>query len=252
MSRVWKVGELAERCGLTVRALHHYEEAGLLRPSGRTGSAHGSGHRLYGPNDVARLQQILSLKALGFSLKQIREALSRDDHDPQRAVRLHLERVRGQLAALKALEARLVALSGALDRSEAVSADEFLAIIEGMTMLEKYYTPEQLDYLEKRRVELGEGAIRGAERRWADLQAEVRAAMDEGVDPADPRAADLARRWFDLIAGFTGGDPGVFRSLNKMYEGESRPGGVDMSAMRPMMDWIGKAAEAAGVRHPGT
>ena len=66
-----KVGELARRTGLTVRTLHHYDAIGLLRPSGRTDSAHGSGHRLYTAADVARLQQILSLKHLGFGLEQI-------------------------------------------------------------------------------------------------------------------------------------------------------------------------------------
>ncbi|OJW22056.1 MAG: hypothetical protein BGO49_14885 [Planctomycetales bacterium 71-10] len=251
MPRLWKVGDLAGRCGLTVRTLHHYDETGLLRPSGRTGSAHGSGHRLYGPADVARLQQILSLKALGFSLGQIREALSREDYDPRRVVRLHLERVRGQFAELKSLEARLAGLSDALDRSETVSADDFLATIEGMTMFEKYYTPEQIEYLVRRREEVGEEAIRRGPEQWADLQAEVKAAMDAGVGPEEPCAADLARRWFDLIAAFTGGDPGLFRSLKAMYENEDRIRGMDVAAMRPMMDWIGKAAEAAGVRHPG-
>ena len=53
----WKVGELAARTGLTVRTLHHYDAIGLLSPSGRTGSAHNSGHRLYTAADLARLPQ---------------------------------------------------------------------------------------------------------------------------------------------------------------------------------------------------
>src|SRR3954471_24553871 len=109
--RTWKVGELAERTGLTVRALHHYDATGLLTPSGRTDSAHGSGHRLYTASDVARLQQILSLKMLGFGLEQGGEYLSRPDYDPRQVVRLHLDRVRGQAAELKRLEGRLAALS---------------------------------------------------------------------------------------------------------------------------------------------
>src|SRR5882724_331240 len=93
--RLWKVGELAARTGLTVRTLHHYDQIGLLCPSGRTGSGHGSGHRLYTAADVARLQQILSLKMLGFGLEQVAEYLTRADYDPRQVVRLHLERVRG-------------------------------------------------------------------------------------------------------------------------------------------------------------
>src|SRR3954470_1233449 len=94
--RTWKVGELAERTGLTVRALHHYDALGLLSPSGRTGSAHGSGHRLYTAADVARLQQVLSLKQLGFALEEVREYLDRADFDPREVLRMHLARVRKQ------------------------------------------------------------------------------------------------------------------------------------------------------------
>ena len=59
-----KIGELASRTGLTVRTLHHYDEIGLLKPSHRT----DSGHRLYTVRDLGRLQQIVSLRQLGFSL----------------------------------------------------------------------------------------------------------------------------------------------------------------------------------------
>ena len=166
--RTWKVGDLAERTGLTVRTLHHYDAVGLLKPSDRTDSAHGSGHRLYTTTDVARLQQILSLKQLGFGLEQIREYLARPDYDPRRVVRLQLERVRGQSGELKRLEVRLAALSEALDKAETVSADEFLTTIEEMTMIEKYYTPEQLESLQRRREEVGEEVIRQAPQQWAE------------------------------------------------------------------------------------
>jgi MerR family transcriptional regulator, thiopeptide resistance regulator len=249
--RYWKVGELAERTGLTVRTLHHYDAMGLLSPSGRTDSVHGSGHRLYSAADLARLQQITSLKLLGFSLEQIRDYLARSDYDPRQVVRLHLDRIRGQAVELKRLESRLTALADALDKAEIVSADEFLTTIEEMTMLEKYYTPEQMEYLNKRRQEIGEEAMQQAPNQWAELQAEVRSAMDAGVDPADPRAADLARRWMDLVTAFTGGDPGIFQSLSRMYQNEATVRGMDVAAMRPMVDWIGKASAAAGIKHPG-
>ncbi len=75
-----KVGELAKRTGLTVRTLHHYDEIGLLKPSLKT----ESGHRLYTGRDVARLQQVLSLRQLGFSLEQVRDCLDRPGFSPRR------------------------------------------------------------------------------------------------------------------------------------------------------------------------
>ncbi|HEY2765788.1 MAG TPA: MerR family transcriptional regulator [Pseudonocardiaceae bacterium] len=67
----WRVGELAERTGLTVRALHHYHEIGLLVPSLRT----HAGHRCYAEADVQRLHRILALRGFGFSLAEIGQVL---------------------------------------------------------------------------------------------------------------------------------------------------------------------------------
>ena len=65
MSETWlKVGELARRTGLTVRTLHHWDELGLLQPGDRT----DSGHRLYGEEQVVRLQHIVTLRTLGFAV----------------------------------------------------------------------------------------------------------------------------------------------------------------------------------------
>jgi MerR family transcriptional regulator, thiopeptide resistance regulator len=249
--QVWKVGELAGRTGLTVRTLHHYDRIGLLSPSGRTGSNHGAGHRLYTAADVARLQQILSLKMLGFGLEQIREYLSRGDYDPRRVVRLHLERVRGQADELRRLAERLAALADALDRAEVVSADEFLATIEVMTMIEKYYTPEQLAQIEARKAALGEERIKEANAEWPRLFAGVRAEMDAGTDPADPKVQALARKWYGLLDEFTGGDPGLFTSTRNMYANEDRIREMDVKAMRPMFAYIRKAAAASGIELPG-
>jgi DNA-binding transcriptional MerR regulator len=250
----WKVGELASRTGLTIRTLHHYDAIGLLCPSGRTGSNHGSGHRLYTVADVARLHQIMCLKQLGFGLEQIREYLTRADYDPRTVIRLHLEDVRRKAAELAELGNRLQGLAETLDRADNVSPETFLETIEVMTMIEKYYTPEQLEYLEKRRKEGSaamEEAIQKAPQMWADLHTDVQAAIDSGIPPEDPRAQALAKRWLDLVSSFTGGDPGIFNSLRNMYQNEEKVVGVDVKAMKPLADYIEKARIAAGIKHPG-
>ena len=250
----WKVGELAARTGLTVRTLHHYDAIGLLSPSGRTESNHGSGHRLYTAVDVKRLHQIICLKQLGFGLEQIREYMTRADYDPRRVVQLHLEEVNRRAADLTALADRLRGLSIVLERTDAASAETFLETIEAMTMIEKYYTKEQLEYLEKRRQEGGaamQETIQKGPQMWADLHADVRAAMDAGIPHTDQRALALAKRWYDLVSAFTGGDPGIFQSLKSMYSNEDTVAGMDVKAMKPMMDYIEKARLAAGILHPG-
>lgn len=67
-----RVGAVAKLAGVTVRTLHHYDEIGLLRPTGRS----GAGYRRYSDADVERLQRILFYRELGFGLDQIREAMT--------------------------------------------------------------------------------------------------------------------------------------------------------------------------------
>src|SRR5882757_5406549 len=66
-SKLMRVGELAKAVGKTVRAMHLYEELGLLDPRTRS----DGGFRLYGPEAVARIQWIVKLQAIGFTLAEI-------------------------------------------------------------------------------------------------------------------------------------------------------------------------------------
>src|SRR6187200_1183329 len=63
----YTVGQVAGLAGVTVRTLHHYDEIGLLPPSGRA----ANGYRTYTAVDVARLQRVLSWRELGFDLEQV-------------------------------------------------------------------------------------------------------------------------------------------------------------------------------------
>src|SRR5690349_9788488 len=77
-----RVREFAERAGVTVRALHHYDRLGLLRPKRAS-----SGYRLYSPEDLERLEQIIALKFLGIPLSQIKGLLGRGSRDLAAAFR---------------------------------------------------------------------------------------------------------------------------------------------------------------------
>ena len=228
-----KVGELAKRTGISIRTLHHYDEIGLVSPSHRT----VSGHRLYGREDVVRLQQVLSLRQMGFPLEEIRELLARRDFSAQELVRNHIERLRRQIAAQQELCARLEAVAAHYDSA---SAEEFIQVIEVMTMFDKYYTKEQLDTLAKRAEMFGEEKMRGFQEEWPRLIASVREEMQRGTDPKDPKVQALAKRWMELIEAFTGGDDGIRESLKNLYRGESQFGaqqGLDGA----LSEYVGKA-----------
>ncbi len=248
-SRVWKVGELAGRTGLSVRALHHYEQIGLLAPSGRT----GSGHRLYSEGDVLRLQQIASLRSLGFSLGEIRECLKSQNFSPGRVIGLHIARLKERIELERRLCEQLEAVAAHLGHPEgdhdAISAERFaetvMEVTEMSERIEKYYTPEQREQLERRRQEIGEARIREAQAEWPELMEKVGAEMEAGTDPADERVQELARCWMGLVREFTGGDAGIHRSLSNTWEGEESLMGINTAHMREMMAYIARANAAS-------
>ena len=65
--KLMRVGELAKAVGKTVRAMHLYEELGLLEPRARS----EGGFRLYGPEAIDRIHWIVKLQAIGFTLAEI-------------------------------------------------------------------------------------------------------------------------------------------------------------------------------------
>jgi DNA-binding transcriptional MerR regulator len=239
-----KVGELAKRTGLTVRTLHHYDEIGLLKPSLHT----EAGHRLYTAANVARLQQVLSLRQLGFSLEEVRDCLDRPDFSPLEVIRLHVARLREKIELQRKLCERLEALAEHFRTAEEASADAFLYTIEVMTMIEKYYTPEQMESFRKRNEADPEGTAelaRQGQAAWAELLAAYTAEMEKGTDPADPRLRALEQRRQELVRAFSGGDAGIEQNLKRMWTEQ----GDKLCAMYGIdprvMAYLAKVAEAA-------
>lgn len=73
----YKVKEVSEMVGLSVRMLHHYDKIGLLKPDHVT----EAGYRQYSDDDLIVLQQILFLRELDFSLENIKELMANPNYN---------------------------------------------------------------------------------------------------------------------------------------------------------------------------
>jgi MerR family transcriptional regulator, thiopeptide resistance regulator len=234
-----KVGDLAKRTGLTVRTLHYYEELRLLTPSQRS----EAGHRLYNTADIARLQQIKSLRQLGFSLDEIKALLESPDFSPYHTIQLHLARLREQIELQQQLCRRLEALADHLCAEEEVSVEDFIKTIEVISMVEWNFTPEQMEEIQERGRQLGEEHIREVEAEWPQLIAKMKVEMDNGADPASPTVLALTKRWIELVNEFTGGNPEIHKALNDRYHNDSalqQQTGIDPQ----LLQYVGKSMAA--------
>lgn len=214
MSTAYRIGDLARLTGLTVRTLHHYDAEGLLAPSERT----DAGHRRYTDADVARLQQIVSLRALGLPLADIRRLLDapgRSAADVLDVLDRHRTLVRQTIADHTRLADRLDAAAAHLRHTGAVSADDLLHLIRLTTMFEKHFTPDQLDQLKARAEEIGQTHIHDVQDGWTTLFAEIDGLRLAGTPPDAPDVQALMAKAKGYIAEFTGGDAGLTSSLNQ-------------------------------------
>jgi DNA-binding transcriptional MerR regulator len=223
----WRVGELARRSGLSVRTLHHWGDLGLLVPSHRS----PAGHRLYTAPDIARLQQIVALRGLGLALSEVREVLADPRTTPLSVIERRLSRARAQLDLEQQLCTRLERGAALLQAGAAeIPVEQLIDGIEVMTMIDRHYTPDQREQLVRRREMLGDHRIQEAQAEWAELIDEVRTAMATGTDPKSVAGQRLAQRWNGLVGEFTGGDPGIERSLRSIYQAEPQPAAATIGA----------------------
>jgi len=217
---LFKAQEFAKLAGVTVRALHHYDRLGLLKPKQRS----RAGYRLYTQRDLGRLEQIVVLKFLGMPLKQIRSVLESESKLP-----LALRRQQIVLAEKRRqLDKAIAAIGSAqlsLDSQHQPDWKLFQYIIKEIEMQnnmdwsKKYYSPETQAKVEERKKLWSPELQEQVSRDWAALIADVEGAL--GEDPAGPKAQSLAVRWRKLLEGFTGGDPEIQKGLNKMWADQS-------------------------------
>jgi MerR family transcriptional regulator, thiopeptide resistance regulator len=173
------IGEVAELAGVTVRTLHHYDELGLLSPSNRS----EAGYRLYSYADLARLQEILIWRQLGFPLSEIRGLLDDPGYDRIGALERQRELVDREVE-------RLSALAGAIDA--ALEAERKGKPLQEATMFEGF-DPAQYEDEARERWGHTEAYQQSTRRVQSYADAEWAAIRDER------EAAGLARYVRDAI-----------------------------------------------------
>ena len=242
--KMFQAREFAELTGVTVRTLHHYDRLGLLKPTRYT----RAGFRLYSEDDFARLEQIVALKFIGFSLNEIKNIRNRGTRDlatTLRQQRQAIEEKRNRLElAVQAIQRAeyVVATSGAPGWETFAKIIEVINMQSNMDWTKKYYSEEAQHEIQKRAETIPREVIEQAQRDWATLISEVQAAVSDGEDPASEKSQALAGRWAELIKGFTGGNPEIQKGLNRMYsDQENWPASMPKPFSDEVQEFIAKA-----------
>jgi DNA-binding transcriptional MerR regulator len=224
MSKLYTVKQVAKMAGVSVRALHHYDAIGLLKPAG----VGDNGYRYYGREELLRLQQICFYRELEFPLEAIATVLDRPGFDTATALRSHRTKLKAQARRyrrlLKTLDDTLAALEG-----EGEMKDEDLY---------KGFAPEkQAEYEDwlvdnygdgmRARIETSKQAMKGwSKADWQAFQDELEAneaaiarAMADGHPPDGDAAMKIMAKHYAWVAKAWGRKPEAeaFKGLGQLY-----------------------------------
>ncbi|MBO6504505.1 MAG: MerR family transcriptional regulator [Kordiimonadaceae bacterium] len=219
--KLLSIGEVAKRSGITVRALHHYETMGLLKPQ-RTESR----QRVYAFHDIARLQHIQMLKRTGLTLSQIKQLITsgnwqaEDVLQMQRAIaEEELEKAKHRLALLDEAvacaaagqPADLSTLCNIIKMGEHAMSEE-----KWQKVWDKFYTDEEQERWKAAKEKLSDEAVREHEQKWPALLARTEALV--GTDPGSREAQQVVREWNAMTQAIYDIDPALTESAAKLYD----------------------------------
>ena len=233
---MWKIGTVAKRTGLSVRALQYYEEIALVIPSART----AAGHRVYSEHDLERLQRILSLRSLGLTIAQARQCLDDPGFSPLALLELQATRLRAELDQKQLLCARIEGLARQLRTRGSLEPEQLFEVMEAMMKVEEYFSAEQIEKLRANPATKSDGP-------WKRLLDQIRRQMDQGTASSDPALRPLIEGWYGLGKQFSGGDPAMADAFRAFYRQE--PAYLEQwGVTAEVVAYVDRAAKAHGIR----
>jgi DNA-binding transcriptional MerR regulator len=206
MSDSLDIAEIARLTGLTSRALRFYEARGLVSPL-RT----ASGRRHYGPAELERLHQIVTMKRAGLTLAQIQRMANGKRLDLRALVEAQIEVLHERERDIATARKLLKSILSRIDRSEPIDVATFCSLIRNgeTTMSEekwaeihqRYMSADQLKAFEAAQAKLPADYDQDAhDAKWKDLDRRIVAALP--MDPASPQAQAFLDEWDALIQPF--------------------------------------------------
>jgi DNA-binding transcriptional MerR regulator len=219
------VGEVAKLGHISVRALHHYDETGLLTPSDRS----AAGYRLYTDEDLARLRQILYFRELGLGLESIRALLSSPEADHREVLAIQRDLLAEKVARTQAMVSAIDRELAGLEKGIQMTKDEMFEV----------FGEDVAQYEEEVRERWGDSeAYRESQRRtakyskkdWEEIKAEsesigndLKAAYEGGFSPdSDEAQAAIGRHYRQINERFYSCSLGLYRNLGEMWVADPR------------------------------
>jgi len=224
-SMAYTVKKLSELSGVTVRTLHFYEEAGLLKPA-----YYGSnGYRYYEEKELLQLQQILFFKELGFTLKQIQRVVDKPDFDQLAALYSHKKAINqewekmGQL--IKTIDNTIKHLEGKKKMKDKEFFDGFNITLVKAKEGQSYSAAEKLVVLSVKNPTKDAKDVEKRGKAYYDninktahgLFKELVRCIEKGLDPANDEVQKIIKKHHNLMEQTNDATKEVYKAMAQLY-----------------------------------
>jgi DNA-binding transcriptional MerR regulator len=242
MSKYYRINEIVQLTSVSIRALHYYDQIKLLSPSYRT----EGGHRLYSKDDLIKLQQIMTLKFMGFSLKKIQNLLQASTFNIHESLKVQSDLIKKELSRIEAVAKLLDHLidnfQNTIDWDSIIKIIEILQLneIDKQKWYEKYLSQDELEEINTLFSGYTDEFWKNYHKRWDELFSEVM--QNIHTDPESKIGKQLATKWMNLVNEIYAGKPELSKKLWDGY----RAGIIPESQLRydqSIINYITKACE---------
>lgn len=240
--KLMTVGELAAKMDVTVRTLQYYDKQGLLKPSAQS----EGGRRLYTNTDMVKLNQILSLKFLGFSLDHIKNRLIPLDTPKKVDISLanqasiikdKISHLQEALTAIESLREE-IQIMNLVDWTKYCDILSLLRVKNENYWLVKYFDTNTFD---KIKTSFTQEDAKEIMSTWEKLCDDIIILKSEGELPTEVKGQSLAKNWWDMVIKFTGGDMNMLTNLLK-FNADKDNWNNDLKGKQAIIDdFIGQA-----------
>lgn len=215
MTGYWRVGELAELTGLSIRTLRYYDQIKLFSPSEYT----ASGHRRYAHTDLQKLHKILVLKQMGLSLEEVQEIIANEKSNSiLDMIDKQINRICEDIKVQQQLLRQLQEVKGELASKENISIKDLTSLFALMKMnRSKYFTDSQIAEMRSYYNQLDEDSLKEAEKEFQLLLIKLRKEKDQGTSPKNKRVQELSIKWKHIVYSFSHSNPQLERNAELFY-----------------------------------
>lgn len=227
-TKLYKIKEVSNLAGVTVRTLHHYDDIDLLRPC----YISDSGYRFYGNEELEKLQQILFFRELDFSLDEIKNILNSPDFDKAHCLGVHrqllIEKRQRLDNIIASLDKTLISLEGGNEMSKKEMFKPFdMKNIEdhkakyALETKERYGNSDAYKESQNKTAKYSKGDWENIMGEAGEIYSSLASLMDR--DPSDSEVQSLVEKWRNHITkNFYNCTPEIFRGLALMYTADER------------------------------